>query len=89
VLFVDVRTIWVTSWVGRTLFFKALLVVLVKDVPGLLATLNSTDECSPGPFHGDVFFLYENPCMIRSIFSIQFNVFAHPSVLGKSKMLAC
>jgi hypothetical protein len=44
--------------VGRTLFFKALLVVLVKDVPGLLAALNSTDECSPGPFHGDVFFFY-------------------------------
>jgi hypothetical protein len=56
VLFVDVRTIWVISWVGQTLFFKALLVVLVKDVPGLLAALNSTDECSPGPFHGDVFF---------------------------------
>lgn len=88
-LFVDVRTIWVRSWVGRTLFFKALLVVLVKDVPGLLAALNSNDECSPGPFHGDVFFLYENPCMIRSIFSIQFNAFAHPSVLGMSKMLVC
>ena len=88
-LFVDVRTIWVISWVGQTLFFKALLAVLAKDVPGLLAALNSTDECSPGPFHRDVFFLYENPCMIRSMFSIQFNAFAHPSVLGKSKMQVC